>query len=361
MLTLGGTLAGLKRLVFGSWNLRQQCPIGLQDPQSEVSVWLNGLGAPRDVTHTHVMAAARPLTFGVGIADEFDPAVSRRSRVSLEFRERSGEKQLLGKIGLRWKEAIRIGGEHLHLFETSSCGNYCLPRVQLWARYAHLAYRIWRAQRQSGPSRIPIAPRELCRVFVFYICPRPVVLVSVRDGNLVNIFPMDLLGPIGTHHFSLALHSTSAGVPLMERSRRIVLSSVPAEQLSVAYELGKNHNKPCVDWASVPFPTTPSAAFGLPVPRFSLRVREMEIEAVRNLGSHKLFLARTVEDQRWAEGLQLFFVHGIYQARREHRNMESAQWNSAACSRVAQTSQFGVCEHKITQTLKNNVCATPDL
>jgi len=323
MLTLSDAHAILKRFVFGSANLRQQCPIGLRDPQSEVSVWLRGLGAPREVTHTHVMAAARPLTLGVGMADKFDPAVNQRNRVSLEFRERSGEKQLLGKIGLRWREAIPIGGEQLHLFETNSCGNYCLPRVQLWARYAHLGYRSWRAQRQYGPSNIPIALRELCRVFVFYICPRPVVLVSVRDGNLANIFPMDLLGPIGPRHFSLALHSTSAAVPLMERSRRIALSSVPVEQVSVAYELGQNHKQPCVDWARVPFLTAPSAAFGLPVPRFSLRVREMEIEAVRNLGSHKLFLARTVEDQRWAEGLQLCFVHGIYQARRERRRAQS--------------------------------------
>ena len=42
------------------------------------------------------------------------------------------------------------------------------------------------------------------------------------------------------------------------------------------------------------------------MPKFSLRVREMLIEDVKSLGSHKFFLARTVEDQNRADGLQLF-------------------------------------------------------
>jgi len=127
---------------------------------------------------------------------------------------------------------------------------------------------------------------------------------------------MDLIGPVSPRHFSLALHGTSTAVPLLERSQRLAMSSIPVEQASLVYELGKNHKRPSVDWARVPFATTPSPLFGFPVPCYSLRVREMEIEAVQTLGSHKLFLARTLQDQHWADGLQLFFVHGVYQARR---------------------------------------------
>jgi hypothetical protein len=45
----------------------------------------------------------------------------------------------------------------------------------------------------------------------------------------------------------------------------------------------------------------------------------MQIENVRNMGSHKLFICRAIEDQRWADGLQLFFMHGFYHAWRERR------------------------------------------
>jgi flavin reductase (DIM6/NTAB) family NADH-FMN oxidoreductase RutF len=318
----------LKWFVFGSANLRQQCAIGLRDPQTEVSVWLHGLGAPRDVTYNHVMAAARPLTLAIGLEGQGDAAVIGQSRPSLQFRERGGERRLLGEITLQPTEVIPVRGEYVYLFETSGYRNYCLPTVRLWALYVFYEYRRWRAGGRPDTSGFRMVVRELHTVFVFYVCPRPVVLVSVTDGNFGNIFPMDLIGPIGTRHFSLALHSTSTAVPLMERSRCVALSSVPVEQTAVAYELGKNHNKPCVDWAHVPFVTTLSATFRLPVPSFSLRVREMRIEAVRDVGSHKLFLAETIEDQHWADGLQLFFVHGIYQARdTKTRALHSAAWD----------------------------------
>jgi flavin reductase (DIM6/NTAB) family NADH-FMN oxidoreductase RutF len=303
----------LKALVFGSASFPQQCSIGLRDPQSEISVWLHGLGPPRDVTQNNVMACARPFTIGIGLERSPDPAEAGGKPLSLQFRERDGEQRLLGVIRLRLKEVTAIGLDQVGFFESLGCTNYCVPRARLWARYAQYGYQRWRSRTHPG-SNVPMVGREVHCVFVFYICPRPVVLVSVVDGNLTNIFPMDLIGPVGTRHFSLALHSTSTAVPLLERSRRIALSSVPIEQTSVAYQLGRNHNKASVEADEIPFATTKSAAFGLPVPCFSLRVREMQIESIQRVGSHRVFLARTVEDCHLAEGLQLFFVHGFYQA-----------------------------------------------
>jgi hypothetical protein len=180
-------------------------------------------------------------------------------------------------------------------------------------RYLYYAYRRWRSRKSLNAPAIRMAARDVHSLLVFYICPRPVVLVSVVDGSLANIFPMDLIGPIGARHFSLALRSTSTAVPLIEGSRRIALSSVPVEQTPVAYQLGKNHKEACVDRDDLPFGTTTSPRFGLPVPQFSLRVREMQIEAVRTIGSYKLFLACTIGDQWRADGLQFFLVHGFYQ------------------------------------------------
>ena len=340
----------LKGFVFGSTNLRQQCAIGLRYPQTEVSVWLQGLGAPRDVTYNHVMAAARPLTLAIGFEEQGEAAVIRRSRPSLQFRERGGEKRLLGEISLQPTEVIPVGGDYLCLFETSSYRNYCLPSPRLWALYLFYEYRRWRAGRRSDTAGFRMVVRELHTVFVFYVCPRPVVLVSVTDGNLANIFPMDLIGPIGTRHFSLALHNSSTAVPLIERSRRVALSSVPLEQTAVAYELGKNHKKPWVDWAHVPFVTTLSATFGLPVPSFSLRVRELRIDSVRSVGSHKLFLAETIEDQHWADGLQLFFVHGIYQARKTKPRRRSIYKHGIPTSDRGQDARSGTTAKGLSES-----------
>jgi hypothetical protein len=321
------TRAILKGLAFGFWSLPQFCNIGLRDPQAEVSVWLHGIGAARDVTYNNVAVAARPFTIGVSLEDNSAAALVGQSRLSLKFHDRGEGNQLLGEIGLRPQGVIPVGGERLCLFEAENYRNYCLPRAQLWRRYLHYSYDRWRSRMRSNPSDIPMAARDVHPLFVFYICPRPVFLVSVMDGPIGNIFPMDLVGPIGPRHFSLALHSTAPAI-LMERSRRIALCSIPVEQTALAFELGKNHKKTSVDWAQIPFAMTNSAAFGFPVPKFSLRVREMEIEEVRPVGSHKLFLARTIKDQRWADGLQMFQAHGFYQAWKQRARPHS--WTTHA-------------------------------
>src|SRR5439155_18480055 len=310
----------LKWLAFGSARFPQQCAIGLREPQQEVSVWLHGLGAALEVTGRNVVVAARPLTIGIGLSGHWEAATG--TQPVLKFRQRQGENRLLGEIGLRLTEVIPLGSESLCVFETGDCRNYCLPRARLWARDLHYSWQRWRSGKRSDAYGVRMTARELRCLFIFYICPRPVVLVTVTDGNLTNIFPMDLIGPVATRYFALALHGTSAGAPLMERSRSIALSSVPVDTMSVAYDLGKNRKRPHIDCDSLPFATRRSAAFGLPVPEFSLRVRELEIETVRSMGSHKLFLAKTIEDQCRADGLQLFLIHGFYQAWRHRAHLQ---------------------------------------
>ena len=55
----------LKRLAMGDSIFPQQVTVGMRDPQCEITVWLHGLGAPRDVTNRHVMACVDPLMIGV--------------------------------------------------------------------------------------------------------------------------------------------------------------------------------------------------------------------------------------------------------------------------------------------------------
>lgn len=310
--------AVVRNLVFGPANVPQQCIVGMSDPQSEISVVLQGKDALLDVTHNNVMASARPLTIGIGFTRESNPGLARDLQPVLAFREVDGEKRLLAEIRLRFVDSLPLGQDELCLYTASKCRNYCIPRGRLWMRYFYDACRQWWSEMQSGAPALRMPMRELHCVFAFYVCPRPVVLVSVADGDRGNIFPMDLIGPVGTLHFTLALHNNSPILPLVARSRRIALSSVPVSHSSLAFELGKNHKRPFVEWENLPFVTVRSIAFGLPVPEFSPRVKELEIEIVRTLGSHTLLVGRVVKE-RWKEnGLQLFQIHGFYQARRQH-------------------------------------------
>jgi flavin reductase (DIM6/NTAB) family NADH-FMN oxidoreductase RutF len=304
----------IKRLVFGSEAFHHQCTLGLPDPQPEVAVWLHWIQGARDVTFDHAIACPHPLRIGIGFKRNA-ALFSSSSKPILRFVDRAGQ-QLLGEVSLDLKESIPLGPDQVVLFGVRNCRNYCVPQHQLWSNYIRSAWKHWRTK-NSADTLTLLERRSL---FVAYICPRPVVLVSVMDGNDNNIFPMDLIGPMGEQHFSLALHNTSSALPLIDRARRVVLSSVPIGETKIAYELGKNHHQPGIQWAQLPFPTTYSATLHLPVPKFALRVRELEVDCVRNLGSHSLLLARVLCDRKCSEGAQLHFIHGFYGIRRGDLN-----------------------------------------
>lgn len=308
---------GIKRVIFGSANIPHFCNVGLRDPQAEIRICLCGWGPPQDVTYRNVIAGTRPLMIGIGLGEKLDLLSVSKTPLRLKFSESGNSSRLLGEISLKLVDTIAIGRERLCLFLAVRASNYCVPKNLLWRRYLQFAYSHWRNPRRQIPPEIRMPEAELHSLWVFYICPRPVVLVSVVAGDLGNIFPMDLVGPVGNRHFSLTLHNSSTALPLIQDSRRVALSSIPIDQMPLAYKLGANHKRPSVDWNSVPFALTTSPAFALPVPKFALRVREIEIEQIRRSGTHTFFISKIVEDQCWTEGQQFFQAHGFYEGWRQ--------------------------------------------
>jgi flavin reductase (DIM6/NTAB) family NADH-FMN oxidoreductase RutF len=298
----------IKQVMLGDADLPQQCTIGLLNPQAEIGIWLERSGGEVDVTNSHVIACAFPFTVGVQLNGN---AGAPGTPLSLNLRERHGAGRLLARVRLRKSGTLTANGRELSLFHVQSCNHYCLPRPRLWAYELYQSFIRWRSDKNP---EIPMSMRAARAMNAFFISPRPVVLVSVKHGENGNIFPMNLFGSIGEGYFAFALNSARKAAPLVERAGRVALSSVPIGQAELARQLGKNHRRDSVDWDELPFATTPSTEFNFPIPQFALRVREMEIQAVRNLGSHTLFFARVIRDERRAEGPQFCMIHGLYQA-----------------------------------------------
>lgn len=305
----------LKRLLLGPVSLPQKVDLGLPDPQSEVKVWLDGLGTRIDVTHRHLMSCGAPLTICIALdGDQVDREALRRG-LALWFHEHGGRQQLLGEIGLRFVSSFQAGTRHLYLFHVTRYRNHCLPFLRMWAHYLQYA----RAQRRNRDNDVPITTRETRAMIVFYLCPRPVALVTVEDSQARNMFPMNLMGPVGDGCFAFALNSHRAAAPLVERARRVVLSSVPVNQSALISRLGANHRTFSIEWDRLPFATVRPKTIDVPVAEFALKVREMHVEAVHPLGSHTLFVAKTIAEENLAEGPQLFNAHGMYQAWRSRQ------------------------------------------
>jgi flavin reductase (DIM6/NTAB) family NADH-FMN oxidoreductase RutF len=301
----------VKKVVFGETLLAQEFFIGLPEPQVEISVLLYGLGAPLDVTHRHSMACAAPFAICVAFDKSTKTGDACWNRLTLKFRERSGERKVLGEIGLKLVTSIPAADFELCFFEARSSANHCLPTVRLYAHYLLHAY--W-GRRMSGTSGMKMSFLEKRAAMVNFIRPHPVVLVSLSWERHENIFPMNIMGELGHGYFAFALKDSRKAAHLVEGSGRIALSSLPMSHAALAYQLAVNHTKECIEWDQLPFATRASSKFGIPVPVFAPRVREMEVSKVHKIGSHTFFMARTVSDQTYFAAPVLCVVHGFYQA-----------------------------------------------
>ena len=76
----------------------------------------------------------------------------------------------------------------------------------------------------------------------------------------------------------------------------MALASLPFRYKAVAYEMGRHHRLPAVDLAALPFQTTRSPQFGLPVLTDALGIREVRVEEFHEVGSHVVFLTSVVRD-----------------------------------------------------------------
>ena len=128
MLTIRRARTALREFVFGP-PIPQFCTVGLKYPQSEVRVWLRGLGTPLDVTDTNVIVAARPFTVGIGLERIPEAATIERAHLFMNFSDHSGDNRWLGEIRLSYAETIRIGDRALCLFRGSRSTNRCLPEA----------------------------------------------------------------------------------------------------------------------------------------------------------------------------------------------------------------------------------------
>jgi flavin reductase (DIM6/NTAB) family NADH-FMN oxidoreductase RutF len=301
----------LRRVVLGDADLPQQCTIAMRDPQSEVEVSLHGLGPGLDVTRSHMIACASPSIVAVRLDG---PPIKPGTPLLLKFHQRGGDRALLGQLKLQSSAVVQFDGGRLNLLEVRSSENYCLPRLRI------LSYSLFHAflrARNKFDSDVSMTARSAGAMTVLFSCPRPVVLVSLVLADGGNIFPMNLMGPIGDGYFAFALNSRRRAAALVERAGRVAISSIPFDQAALARQLGRNHRREAVNWGELPFRTTRSSALGIPVPAFASRVRELEIEAIRNFGSHTLFVARIIRDERRSDDPQFFMIHGLYQAWRQ--------------------------------------------
>ncbi|GLQ49939.1 hypothetical protein GCM10010872_13880 [Dyella flava] len=294
--------------------LPQWSTVAIAPSSQGVTATLHWDGKSADVTQDHTVASLKPLLIATSV-DAGHHAV-------LEYCD-SVTGTTLGVLRLVRATFIAVEGTPLFLYRIAAGQHRCLH----WPRRAWNAWLQNRLMLKSrAPHHLAMEPAAVQQLMIAYLCPRPVVLVSVGAPDHQNIFPMDLIGPLGRSGlFSLALRSTNVSQPVMRDVRRVVLSSVPAAMKSVVYKLSEHHKQALMDWSALSLPVRLSQQFGIPAVAEALRIQELRIVQSQEIGSHTFFLCRIVSDENLATGTQLHHTAGFYQAYRRRRNRAFAE------------------------------------
>jgi flavin reductase (DIM6/NTAB) family NADH-FMN oxidoreductase RutF len=276
-------------------------PIGLAEEQQLIDVRVRSSGNTIDVDSNHVIAALVPLTIAVG----HEGITSGEMGF---FDRRTGRE--LGTLRLRGPRSASSAEMAVSFLEVDGGKHACLPTgLRTWQRLLQARWR-----HDSGFRMSNTAVQHL---MLFYLRPRPVVLVSVDDGTNDNLFPMDLIGNL-RGSFTLALRTTSPSVATMRNSRRVALADVALRLQKTVYGLGNHHRLAQIDWNSLPFESVRSTEFGLRVPVDAQRIRECSIESWREVGSHTFFVCRVVSDRTLGTEPRLHHTCGIHRVYRQH-------------------------------------------
>ncbi|AXC13287.1 hypothetical protein ACPOL_4008 [Acidisarcina polymorpha] len=296
--------------MLGESVLPEEFATGIADPQQEISVMLEGMGEPIDVTFRHSTACSAPFLIAVALHKGQAPTQKQLRQISLKFYERGEDRRLLGVIDLRLRQAAPFSGGELLFCAPRCVRNYCLTRLAIGAHYSRLLLKELRSAPAPGMKMSFLERRA---AMVSFIRPHPTVLVSIAGEFGGNIFPMNIMGALGPGRFGFALRTDRLAGESVERVGRLVISNVPVRCAPLAYGLARNHTKESVRLEGLPFAIRPSPVFGFPIPEFTVRVREMEVERSQRIGSHKFFVARIVGDRAFSQEPSLSVIHGYYQ------------------------------------------------
>jgi hypothetical protein len=304
-------LAGVRERLRPS----QWVPIGLPFPQDLVRVLLVTRARRLDVTEQNVVAALDPLTVALPASGAV-AAVLDTDTPQLELvDERSA--RVLGKLRLQRSRALDASSTGAMLFHVTSGTDGCRPRAE--RALLRIAGRMRPRRAPSAAAGLQMPQAAVERLHVFYICPRPVVLVSACEGSEGNLFPMDLIGPFGEGRFTLALRSTSPSVATMKRIRTVVLSDISPADCGTAYRLGAHHKTAAIDWRALPFAVHQTERSRIPYPAIALRARELDLLHHATVGSHTFFVAEVTADYPVSAGPRLCHTtssHLRYRSRR---------------------------------------------
>ena len=263
-------------------------------------VYLDMAGAWLDVSQDHWLLCIEPIVFGIWTI----PGSFERGHL---FHMYIGD--IEADLTLELFDQIEEDGGVLLLMRLKKSNIYQLNLIKTYLIY-------YRYYRRGG------LPFSKFKSFVgAYSYPRRIRLVTFRQKDYFNIFPMDLLGDIKNHgRYVFGLRHTNTSLPRIMEEEKIAVCEVSSTHQDLIYQLGKHHSGIPPALEELPFKVGLSRHFSFYIPAVVESYKEVRILKTKDLGSHMLLWGETVDGEVLTKPVDhlylVHFLHFLYQKTR---------------------------------------------
>ncbi|MEQ8362507.1 MAG: hypothetical protein RH948_06520 [Cyclobacteriaceae bacterium] len=306
--------SALKRLITGqSFNQEYLCLAKELRYPLEAFLIVGG-SDPLNVTAIHRFVGYKPLVIAIGF--ELSRYINH-TKVCLCFTNKDFEandewmgfqvdSKSVAKLLLIKKETKRIGDTEIVFYQGCYGHHHFLP----W--YNQVLNSILLKFKKKVIGNISLNGNLYDQVRIAYAIPRKIALISVADNGLMNMFPTDLHGMINDSIYISSLRIGGEACKQVERIRKIVISDIESLHYQEVYSMGKNHMRQMKPIQEFDISDEYSDLFKFPLPKRTSHYRELEIASTFDLGIHRVFLYKIVNEKSIKIIFPLFHIHNYY-------------------------------------------------
>jgi len=304
----------IRKIVTGLSVTQEYVCLDLFSVKPFASVLLTWPGSPEtvDISANHLFLGYKPMIIALcfSLADRNSAAIAKQESVRIDFRHEGHH--ALARIVLKKIHERVCDGTVVVYYEGVHGTHNFLSGIHQWIG------RMREAIRKRTAGNVGLPGNLYDQVRIAYSVPRIIALITLQDGELMNMFPTDLHGAINARVYAGSLRIGGKANEQVEKCRRIVVSHIKSERYKEVYSLGRNHMQEMKAKENFSVSQLRSHTFNIPLPDSVTEYFELELETSFDAGIHRIHHYRIVYHHR--EGTScLAHVHQYYaQWRQDH-------------------------------------------
>ncbi|HEY4323700.1 MAG TPA: hypothetical protein VGN20_06930 [Mucilaginibacter sp.] len=288
----------IKKIFFKNTKIKTFFITRLTADEVEEKVFLKKDKNLLEISRHHGMICLDPFCVVVWLTDD-ESNLFDLTQTSMLFKK--GNK-LNAAINVSLIEIMPTAHGKLVLYKVEKAVNHQLNPLHRLVLFAYLL----RSKANTYYSRRVIS--------ALYSYPRSIIIVSYKDNEYCNIFPMDIHAYIEEENlYILGLRTTNITLNKILDAKKVVVCDTDAVDIDTVYNLGKHSSSSPTPKEQLPFGIAESEVFNFPVPDFTGSYKEIEIIYHRKMGYHMLMVGKVVNAKKIKQNSSSLYHVGFLQ------------------------------------------------